>query len=236
MSLFKRIKQIMAANINHAIDKAEDPEKMIKQLIREMDESIIQLRMEVAKAIATEKRLSRRIDDAKKGSENWQKNAQKAVSDGDDELARKALARKLREDNRLKELNQQHEKAKTISETMKEQLRQLENKIQEARRKKEILIARKRSASAQKEMLKTAQKISDASGQADSYLSKASADGTATMDSLEDKIVDMEAEAEALHEMMESEPSLEQTFDKAKEEAEVERMLDELKKQKGNKE
>ena len=233
MSIFQRIKQIMKANINHMIDESEDPEKMIKQLIRDMDANIIQLRMEVAKAIATEKRLERRMEDAKKSARNWRMNAEKAVDEGDDELARKALASNLHEEKKLEEYQSQHQKAQAVSKAMKDQLKRLEDKIQEARRKKEILIARKRTASAQTEALKSAQNIRDASGKADSYMNAVPSEGAATFDSVEDKIIDMEAEAEALHELAQRDPSLEETFDLAQEEDKVNSMLKELKKKSG---
>jgi phage shock protein A len=133
MGMLKRIKQIVSANINHLIEKAEDPERMLKQLIREMDENIINLRMKVAKGIAAEKRLARRTEETKAAVQTWQNNSEAAVAEGDDDLARKAIARRLYQESTLAELQEQHKKALAVSQTMKEHLRLLENKIQERR-------------------------------------------------------------------------------------------------------
>ena len=124
----------------------EDPESMLKQLIREMDENIINLRNESIKALATEKRFSRQIEATKKKIRTWQENSEKAVLDGNDKLARDALARKIQETQRLPDLEEQRSHAREAGATLKEQLRLLEDKVQEARRRKEILVARKRSA------------------------------------------------------------------------------------------
>jgi phage shock protein A len=212
------------------IEKAEDPEKMIKELIREMDESIVELRMEVARAIAAEKRLAHRISETHKKIETWQENSEKAVRDGDDNLARKALERRMQEEKALVMLEEQYQKAKSLSQLMKEDLRKLEDKIQEARRKKEILISRKRSAEAQKSLLKATDKFSSISRDAEHTLSKAQTDAPSALDSMEDEILELETETEALREVMKSTPNLEKTFADAKHKEKVEEELQALKK------
>lgn len=114
------------------IEKAEDPEKMIKQLIREMDEVIISFQKEVAKAIAAEKKVMHRIEEAKKDIESWQENTERAVKENNDSLAREAISKMLTKKNQLAELKIQHKKALTMSHTMKEQLQLLEQKVDEA--------------------------------------------------------------------------------------------------------
>jgi phage shock protein A len=233
MSIFKRIRQIISANINHAIEKAEDPEKMIKQLIREMDENIISLRLEVARAIASEKRLARHVVEVEKNSRELQEKAEKSVQNGNDGTARKALAAKIRIDKELAALSDQHEKSLLISNNMKAELKKLEDKIQDARRKKEILIARKRSAEARKKMTETTRRINSSSSMTDYILGRNEIEDGVCLDSLEDEILDMETEAEALHELMKIKPDLREELDKELEEAEVDELLSELKKKAG---
>ncbi|MFC1671838.1 PspA/IM30 family protein [Planctomycetota bacterium] len=136
------MRNIIASNLNRLVEKAEDPEQMIRQLIRDMDESIISLRLEVAKAIAAEKRLGRRIE----------------------------VTKKTDAPGMLKELEHQHEEAARMSAAMKEQLQQLENKIQEARRKREILIVRRHRAEAEESMINATEEFGRVSRQADSVM------------------------------------------------------------------
>ncbi len=233
MGAARRIKEIISANINHLMDKAEDPEKMLKHLIREMDENIISLRMEVARAIAGEKRLTRRITETTAVLRTWQENSEKAVSDGDDALARKAIARRLYEEKVLAGLQEQHKKALHGSEIMKEQLRLLENKIQEARRNKETLIARKRSAQAQKDMLKATQRFTRISRKTDALVSDVVLEGPQSFESLEEEVTELETEAEAMREVLNGEPDLESIFQGKKHQEEVEKILRDIKKKAG---
>jgi len=230
MKVLERVRKIIASNINHLIEKAEDPEKMIKQLIRDMDESIINLRTEVAKAIAAEKRLGRRAEETEKAVTTWQENSEKAVKDGNDDLARQAIVKKIDTEKLLAELRHQHEEAAQVSAMMKEQLQQLENKIQEARRKKEILIARKHRAEAQKSMIDAAQEFSRVSRRADSLLTYVSSDVPQTMDLLEDSVMELEARNEARLELLQESRGIEETLAEARRDETVEEELNALKK------
>jgi phage shock protein A len=229
MKIAKRVRQIVAANINHMLEKAEDPEKMIKQLIQEMDEHIIRLRTEVAKAIAAEKRLERRTGETEQSIAKWQQAAEKAVQDGNEDRARQVLERKVQAETVLVDLKKQHEKAVEVSGIMKKELRSLEDKIQEARRKKEILIARKRRAEAQKAMLDTSEEFGRMSRRADSLLA-GTPDASGSMEALEDAVADMEAEADAKRELLKSTDDVEDTLDKEARRDAVEQELDKLKK------
>lgn len=229
MGFLKRIRQIISANIDHLIENAEEPEIMIEQFIREMDEGIMNLRTEVARAIAAEKRLARRMEDGLVKIRTWQEDSERAVMEGNDALARKAIANRLDEEKALAELEGQHKKALAVSETMKEDLRLLENKIQEARRRKENLVARKRSAQAQKDTLSSNEKLTGASGKTDSLVSKAQRESSFTLETLEDEVLEMEAETEALREVTKSKPQLEQTLEDTEREENIERILHEIK-------
>jgi len=228
MNALKRIKQIIAANINHMLEKAEDPEKMIKQFIREMDESIVRLRLEVAKAIAAEKRLARRVREAEESAQKWRDRAQKAVADGEEDVARGAIGKRLDAATALKELKAQRTNAETVSGTMKEELRQLENKIQEARRRKEILIARKRSAEAQKAVLDTTESFRAVSRHADSLLTSVP-EAAAGIDSMEEAISDLEADAEARRELLAESRNVDDLAEKRERRSAIEEELQDLK-------
>ncbi len=228
MVILDRIRRIISSNINSLIERAEDPESLLKELIREMDENIINLRNEIVRSVAGEKRLARRVESAKEKIQTWQENSERAVQDGDDELARKAIARKIQEEQRMSDLLNQHKRALESSESMKEQLRVLEDKVQDARRRKEILVARKRSAQAQKAMLSATQDFARAARESNALLSENGSDLFGAS-SLEDDILRMETEAEAMQELTTQEPTLEEVFEKSKAEEEIERRLKELK-------
>lgn len=229
MAIISRIKKIISANINNLIEKAEDPEDLLKELVREMDDNIVKLRNEIIKSIAAEKRLARQKESVIKKIQVWQENSEKAVRDGNDELSRKALARKLVEEHKLPELMEQHTRAVESGVTLKEQLRLLEDKVQEARRKKEILIARKRSAQAHQSMLSATRNFAAAARKSDALLAEADLLTPGTFASLEDEVLKLETEAEAMREVMAREPSLEEVFEKSKTDEEIERRLKELK-------
>ena len=94
MGIFKRISDIISANLNDLTEKFENPEKMLKQAVREMESAIDQVTQQTAKAMANEKTLARELRRNRSQCEQWQERATKAVKAGDDDLARKALARK----------------------------------------------------------------------------------------------------------------------------------------------
>jgi phage shock protein A len=228
MVILDRIKRIISSNINSLMEKAEDPESLLKELIREMDENIIDLRNEIIRSVAGEKRLARRIESVKEKIQVWQENSEKAVKDGNDELARKAIARKIQEEQRMSDLAEHHKRAFESSESMKEQLKILEDKVQDARRRKEILVARKRSAQTQRAMLSATQGFAKAARESNALLSESESD-ISGVSSLEDDILRMETEAEAMQELTTQEPTLEEVFEKSKTEEEIERRLKELK-------
>ena len=228
MVILDRIRRIISSNINSLIEKAEDPESLLKELIREMDENIINLRNEIVRSVAGEKRLARRIESTKEKIQTWQANSEKAVQDDNDELARKAIARKIQEEQRMSDLLEQHNRALESSESMKEQLRVLEDKVQDARRRKEILVARKRSAQVEKAMLSATQDFNKAARESSVLLSETES-VIFGASSLEDDILRIETEAEAMRELATQEPSLEEVFEKSKTEEEIERRLMELK-------
>ena len=106
MGFLNRIKRIISANIDHVIENADEPEVMIEQLIGEMDEGIMNLRMETARTIAGEKRLTRRMEDSLAKIRTWKEESERAVLEGNDALARKAIANRLGEERAFADLEE----------------------------------------------------------------------------------------------------------------------------------
>lgn len=163
MGMLDRLATIIRSNINDLIDRAEDPEKMVKQLIADMETDLVEVKKAVALAIATEKRLFNDFEEHQKKADEWQKKAELAITSGRDDLAKEALARKKTEQSTADGFKAQYESQKANVTTLKEQLGQLEGKIAEARIKKDLLIARSRQAEAQENIQKTIGKV-DTSG------------------------------------------------------------------------
>ena len=160
MGIFSRLKTLIAANVNAMIGKAEKPEKMLNQLIIEMNEQLIESKKAVAMAIADEKKLEREKDNQFAQSKEWERKAMLAVTAGKDDLAKEALLRKQEYDNAAAEYQKQWEAQKSSVETLKESLKELQQKIEEAQRKKNLLIARAKRAEAQQKIQDTMSSVS----------------------------------------------------------------------------
>ena len=141
------------------IDKAEDPEKMLKQLMIDMERDLIEVRKEVAMAIQTEKRLHQQYSQNLNQAEGWEEKATLALKSGREDLAREALGRRNTHQQTADGFKGQWETQNTNVESLKKNLGLLEGKINEARIKKDLLIARSRQAKAQEQIHKTMGKI-----------------------------------------------------------------------------
>ena len=161
MGIFGRLGTLIKANINDMISKAEDPEKILNQLILDMKDHLVTAKKQVAVAIADEKRLKKQLENELHKSRTWEKKAMMAVRAGKDALAKEALSRKTEHDNLAAEYQKQWELQKAATDKLRSSLRQLKQKIDEAGRKKNLLIARKRRAEAQKQIQETLGTISD---------------------------------------------------------------------------
>jgi len=155
VGLFSRFKRVVKSNINDMISKAENPEKMLNQLIIDMNEQLIESKKSVAAAIADDKKLERSMIQTEGTAQEWEKKAMLAVKAGKDDLAKEALLRKQEYDNMAGQYRQQWEAQHESVEKLKQSLRQLQQKIEEAQRKKNLLIARAKRADAQKRIQKT---------------------------------------------------------------------------------
>jgi len=146
MGLFTRFTDIINANINNMLDKAEDPEKMIKLIIIEMDETLVDVRATAAKYIAEKKTIQRQIEAIKKTTANWNAKAEVAVQKGRDDLAKLALTEKLKCTEELTHLNEEIAKLEGYLHTVQEDGDRLQNKLAEAKRKQASYVLRQQSA------------------------------------------------------------------------------------------
>jgi phage shock protein A len=192
MGLFQRISDIISANLNEMTESFEDPEKMLKQAIREMEQSIADATQETAKVLANEKLLAKELSNNETHSRDWQKKAEQAVEAGDDNLARKALSRKQEHHKLVVALQDQLTAAQDASRTLKHQLDGMQAKLAEAKRNLATLSARKKAADFKKKMHTTA---------AEQELGVVSDDAFSKFDRLREKVERAEAEAEALAEL-----------------------------------
>ena len=191
MGIFKRISDIISANLNDLTEQFEDPEKMLKQAVREMEESIAEVTQQTAKAMANQKTMARELQRNRAQCEQWQDRAAKAVEAGDDDLARKALARKNEHQKVADALEDQLEAARQAATTLKRELAAMKAKLAEAQRNLTTLSARKRAADFRKKM----------DQQAASMSTEVDDCGFAKFDRLKSKVERAEAEAEAMAEL-----------------------------------
>lgn len=188
MAIVQRFWTMLKSNLNHLIGKAEDPEKMLNQMLLDMQEQLINAKKQVAVAIADEKRLLKQREDEAIKAKEWEDKAMMAINAGKDDLAKQALERKAEHDKMANGFEVQWQSQKQAVEQLKVALHSLNNKIDDAKRKKNLLIARARRAEAQKTITDTM-----------SGMSKTNA--LDTIERMEQKIDQMEAEAQATTEL-----------------------------------
>lgn len=199
-TIFQRINSLMNANLNDLLDRIEDPERMIKQIIREMEENIQQSKQGVLAAITSEKQLLQELESHRREVAFWQEKAETALVLGKDDLARQALIRKKEYEAIIRNLEPAWSSAKTTSERLKTQLRALEAKLEEVRRKRNTLIARQKASTARQQMHYTEQAL------------QAGLDSQYQFSRMEDKIALMEAQAAAMAELDQTATELETAF------------------------
>ncbi|MEW5814312.1 MAG: PspA/IM30 family protein [Spirochaetota bacterium] len=223
MGLFDRFKRVIKSNLNDMISKAENPEKMLNQLIIDMNEQLFESKKSVASAIADEKKLERQMNQHLVQADDWEKKARLALKAGKEDLAKEALLRKQEYDNLAVQYKSQLEAQHESVEKLKTSLRQLQQKIEEASRKKNLLIARAKRAEAQKKIQETMGGMSDTSA-------------FETFDRMAAKVDRIEAEAEAMQELedMSKGSSLEKQFEALESSgAQADLLLEEFKKKEG---
>ena len=163
MSIFSKLSTLFRSNINDLIARAENPEKMLNQIILDMRDQLSGAKREVAGAIADERKLRAQVEDEVKQARDWEKRAVLAVQEGRDDLAKQALLRQQEHAERAGSLKQTWESQASETGKLKASLKQLNDRIEEAKRKRNLLIAKQKRAQAQKRIHETMSGLSDTS-------------------------------------------------------------------------
>jgi phage shock protein A len=214
MALLERVSTLIRANLNDLIDKAENPETMIKQIILDMENQLLQVKTQVAIAIADQHVLEKKQQENEENERQWRRRAELAVDKNDDTLARSALERSMSYKQMAENFRQQVEDQKTQVENLKSALLKLQQKLEEARSKSELLIATHRRSRA---------------------LNKAGAAGrtmdgessAAAFDRMKSRVQETQAIAQATSELLEDD--VEERFRAMEKQGEVDRLLEQLK-------
>jgi phage shock protein A len=218
MALLERVATIIRANLNDLVDRAEDPEKTLKQVILDMRNQQIQVKTQVAIALADERLLAKKQNENEEKSTEWSRRAELAVAKGDDELARAALDRSLSHKTLADNFKQQVADQASEVENLKGALSKLEEKLAEAQAKSDLWVARRRRARA-----------SGKAGEAE--LAATHAARHIAMHRVEDDVSAAEAEAGAKTEL--SAEDLESRLASLERDDEIERLLGEIKARRG---
>jgi phage shock protein A len=190
MGIFARLARLIKSNINDLISRSEDPEKMLNQIVIDMNTQLIEAKKQVAASIADEKKLAKQAEQEAANAAEWERRAMMAVRANDDNLAKEALSRVKEHHALAEQFRTQWQKQKGAVDQLKLALRALNAKIEEAKRKKNLLIARKKRAEAQKAIQETMSGLKNASA-------------FEAFDRMSTKIEEMEAQAEAGAELAE---------------------------------
>lgn len=214
MGIFTRFRDIVSSNINAMLDKAEDPEKMIRMMIREMEDTLVELKASCASVIAEHKKMQRRMDEINSRVKLWENRAAMALEKGRDDLAREALVEKKRFSRMAQAMDGNLAQQAVLVDQYRDDIAQLEDKLRKAREKQHLLVQRhiraQRSKQAQQDIRR-----------ADNY------EAIAKFEDLESRIDRMEAEAELINPV--SRGSLEDSFAKLDVDDEIEKELEALK-------
>jgi len=216
MALLERVSTLIRANLNDLIDKAENPEKLIKQVILDMDNQLLQVKTQVAIAIADQHLLAKKQKENEERIVEWNRKAEMAVAKNQDDLARAAIERSLQHQQRKESFVQQVADQKLQVETLKNALAKLQQKLEEARAKSELLMAQHRRA-------RTLTKAADAHAMMGDHAA------VATFDRMKEKVMRSEAIGHAKTELITDNENLDDRFAQLEKEDEVNRILGELK-------
>lgn len=148
MSIFSRVSDLVKANVNDLLDRAEDPEKMVKQIIIDMEKQVREATQALGQAMASEKQALTHLEKAKANSKEWENKAKLALQSGNQELAKKALANKVEADKNIESLQKSYNQIAMQTQELRSRVEILQQKLDEARQKQNMLIARARMAEA----------------------------------------------------------------------------------------
>ena len=213
MGVFSRLSDILKSNINDLLDKAEDPEKMVKQIIIDMQKELTTATQNLGKAKASERLAQKKMDDAVKVAAGWEAKAKAALSQGNQDMAKQALAKKVRADEEVATYTEMYESISTQTDAIEDQVEVLKAKLDEAKSRQAMLIARSQMADTKKALAK----------------SQGGFDGASALekfDRMEEKIQRKEAEADAFAEIGGGgDADLVESFDQIEKDAKVDAEL-----------
>lgn len=216
MAIFDRIGDLIKSNVNDLIDRAEDPEKMVKQVIIDMEEELRKTTSALGQVMGSKTQMQKQLDESIEESKKWEARAKSALEAGNEELAKQALNSKVKVDNNIKEYEVMVQKMETQITTIKEQTQEIKRKLEEARARQSVLIARDKMADTNKQMATTLGNLNSKSA-------------IAKMDKMEKKIEQKEAEAEAFEEISNENSSVDTCFEEIETNAEIDSELERLK-------
>lgn len=213
MGVFSRLSDILKSNINDLLDKAEDPEKMVKQIIIDMQKELTVATQNLGKAKASERLAQKKMEDAVKVSQGWEAKAKAALTQGNQDMAKQALAKKVKADEEVAAYTEMYESISTQTEAIEDQVEVLKSKLDEAKSRQAMLIARSQMADTKKALAK----------------SQGGFDGASALekfDRMEEKIQRKEAEADAFAEIGGGgDADLVESFDQIEKDAKVDAEL-----------
>ena len=218
MSIFSRISDLLSANINAMLDKAEDPEKMADEYLRQLNNELYEAKTSVAAAMADAMKLNTKEAQYGAETDQWASKAEAALRAGDENLAKAALARKVQASKLAEQYRQQSDAQDQQVEQLQQALVQLETRIAETRAKKEMIVAKKNRAQTQEAIQRTVRGISNISA-------------VDKLDQLEERVDDRLARADAMAKLEQG--TLESKFRDLEEDQEVDSELAELKRKLG---
>jgi phage shock protein A len=220
MGIFSRVRDIINSNINAMLDKAEDPEKLVKLIIHEMEDALVETKASCAGAMAEQKKMARQLEEIEKRADNWGQKAEMAVEKGREDLAREALVEKRRYRDRAEAVAKEIANCDAIVEQYKSEIVQLEQKLATARERQRTLVQRHIHAQQKK---RTEQGIRKAD----------TSQAMQRFEHFENRIERMEAEADLVNYGRKT--SLEDEFAQLEGDEEIEKELADLKAAKGGK-
>src|SRR5262249_19989782 len=221
MGIFARLSDIITSNINALLDRAENPEWMIAQIIREMEEGLASAKRYAATALAAERRIGRELDQNRLQVQHWNEKPHKALTPGGEDPARRALARKMEHDDLIQSLERQHLESIQTCQSVRTSLHALEARLAEARRKQRTLLARHRAAQARVEL----HRVTGAGF-------PAFTGAQAKFDRFENQLIDFEDELAAIADLNNIQTGLEVDFAELERQQAIEEELQEMKREK----
>jgi len=214
MGIFSRFRDIINSNISAMLDKAEDPEKLIKLMIREMEDTLVEIKASCAGVMANSKKAQRQMEEVRSRGKYWEERATLAVTKSRDDLAREALVEKRRYADRAEALLQESIKLDALVEQYQDDIRQLEEKLESAREKQRILVQRHIRANGKKRAQEEIRRFD-------------SSEAILKFENFENRIERMEAEADLVN--FGRKPSQEAEWEGLLVDEEIEKELESLK-------